>query len=274
MLGPIYELRSRGRWAEYNSTLACSAVSGFVENLPGGKADYYTGIRIMYEYLYRRMCDAVEGGIFLDKTPRYYYIAKELTEIFPSAKFIYLKRNPLAVLNSIYETWLKANRRGIADYFGDLFIAPEMITNAETSFSVGSLSINYESLTINPVETAKKICDFLDVSYHKDMIDYRADSERKWKHGDQSTVYQYGKAEPSHNDKWMLNIYDAQRWRDLSEYLDLLGPGLVAEMGYCFDHLRCSLDTERPSRLKLLRTRSFKNIFRAQLEEFHKGENS
>ena len=44
---------------------------------------------------------------FLDKTPRYYLILKELEQVFPDAKFIFLFRNPVQIYASMLSTWGK-----------------------------------------------------------------------------------------------------------------------------------------------------------------------
>ena len=72
--------------------------------LPDGEDDYWSALRGFALELYAKAAEP-DATHFLDKTPRYHYIAPELFRLFPDAKVVFLWRNPLAVVASIVETW-------------------------------------------------------------------------------------------------------------------------------------------------------------------------
>src|SRR5713101_1022969 len=107
MLHPLYALKDCGLKAEYDATLARSALGDFCEILQGGEEAYVEAIRAMSVSLYNNALRAGGRERFLDKTPRYYFVCEELRRVFPKAKYIFLLRNPLSVLASILATWVK-----------------------------------------------------------------------------------------------------------------------------------------------------------------------
>ncbi len=105
MLHPLYALRTKGYTTEYNELWARDALQNFLETIPGGETNYIEGIRRMYTYLYEKALSSSNKQFFLDKTPRYYFILRDIEEMFPHAKFIWIKRNPLDVALSYKNTW-------------------------------------------------------------------------------------------------------------------------------------------------------------------------
>ena len=79
-------------------------MQGFLQTLPRDQDEYFEGARWMYNYLYEGALPGTGKGYFLDKTPRYYLVIPELYCTFPKAHYIFLLRNPVAVLCSILET--------------------------------------------------------------------------------------------------------------------------------------------------------------------------
>src|SRR5690606_14968727 len=97
----VYALRSPGAVAEYSHRSLVTAMDDFCAALPNGRADYEAEVRMLALRLYARVTPP-GATHFLDKTPRYCLIAEELLRIFPDAKFIFLWRNPLAILASMF----------------------------------------------------------------------------------------------------------------------------------------------------------------------------
>jgi len=74
---------------------------------PEGEDAYFQAVRQMTLNLYGGVLQNSGKRYFLDKTPRYYYILPELYRTFPEAKYILLLRNPLAILCSIFNTFVQ-----------------------------------------------------------------------------------------------------------------------------------------------------------------------
>ena len=101
MLHPMYALRESGIETDFCADLAVKASLGFISQLPGRMEEYNDLMRRTYSQMYQRVLDVTGKSYYLDKSPRYYLIIKELYKLFPEAKFIFLFRNPLSVLVSI-----------------------------------------------------------------------------------------------------------------------------------------------------------------------------
>lgn len=103
-----------------------------------------------------------EGGYFLDKTPRYYFILRQLATAFPKAKFIFLVRNPLEVLAS------KLRGHGgtfhaYYNYRADLFDATRHIIEGMDILDDKLHLINYDELVSKPETIAQELSQYLKI---------------------------------------------------------------------------------------------------------------
>ncbi|MDY6987432.1 MAG: sulfotransferase [Thermodesulfobacteriota bacterium] len=255
MLYPLYGLRSRGQWAEYNWEKASAAMQGFVSHLPRGADDYSEGMRRMYGYLYHRVLAGSGKRYFLDKTPRYYLIISELYRTFPEARYIVLLRNPLAVLCSIIRTWIKENCLGFAQYFQlyeyrhDLVRAPGLLLEGAEILGERCIVVRYEELVRDPQGQIRRICDELGVSFAPRMLEYGGADHCRWTLGDQEHVYKFKGPCEERLASWERDVDDPQIWRFANEYLEILGQKTLEHMGYSYGELRRILEDHRPYRI-------------------------
>lgn len=231
-LHPIYALKEKGFRAEYNECLARRAVQGFYNTLPEGEDDYIEGIRRLLTHLYSRALEGHEKGYFLDKTPRYYYIIPELYRLFPDAKFVFLFRNPLAVLGSIISTWVKSDILSLYRFRDDLLLAPSYMMDGVELLGDKGKVVHYESLISRPDEELKKLCEYLDLSPDSEMVNYGKKEMPQWEFGDPENVYKKRSPDLSVADKWLNQIDSPQIKRLFSDYLERLGSDRLASMGY------------------------------------------
>src|SRR5438105_6811625 len=106
LLPVVYAGRKHGIVTEYDHRLSVEGLHDFLAGIQNGDSLHREAIRTFALSLYRAATRNNESH-FLDKTPRYHYIANDLLNIFPEARFILLWRNPLAVVASVDETWGK-----------------------------------------------------------------------------------------------------------------------------------------------------------------------
>lgn len=105
---------------------------------------------------------------FLDKSPRYYHIIKNLLHIFPDSKFIILLRNPLAVLNSLlkyhYNDSLKnkLSTYSCHDLFNSLKIFNSLWLDQKKFDNI--FFTKYEDLVESPTITLNSLFDFLSLN--------------------------------------------------------------------------------------------------------------
>ena len=125
----------------YNSLISRKALSSFLSQISEDEKFYQKQLAVFLNSLYERAIRDRNKKFFLDKTPRYYLILEELAQMFPAARFILLFRNPIAVFNSIMETWVKDDISMLGNYIQDLLWAPEALIRFSEKYSE-SESIN------------------------------------------------------------------------------------------------------------------------------------
>jgi hypothetical protein len=240
---------------EYSRYWARTAIESFVKRLPGGEEDYLNGFRLMLEHWYNCAMSGSGKRFFLDKCPRYYHIIPELRKVLPDAVFIFLLRNPLAVLNSIANV---CGRTGchMREFQHDLLSAPRRIVDGIKLSGEGCVVIRYEDLLTNPEAPVRKICEKLNIDFIPGMLKYGPANEFKDSYGYCMQPDRYAEGEPDagNADRWALDMKDPQRWRLLDDYIRYVGRDIISAMGYSYEDLRRQLDTVKPNLMRLFLT--------------------
>ena len=166
----IYTLREKGISAEYDHKWANFALSEFFLELPNGKQDYLSAIRSTIRELYQKAAKNNDVRYFLDKTPRYSLVANEIIDIFPDGKFIFLWRNPLAIIASIIETWGEG-KWNILLYEVDLFNGMTSLVDTYEAHLGKVLAVQYESFLQFPEKELSRIAEYLEMEFPKPAID-------------------------------------------------------------------------------------------------------
>jgi hypothetical protein len=191
--------------------------------------------------LYGAACEQAGKRFFLDKTPRYYYIIPELARIFPEAKFIFLLRNPLAVLASILNTWVKGHWILLARYRDDLLLAPKRLVEGIELLGERGIVVHYEDLVSEPETCVGSICQHLDLQFQPGMIEYGLASIPEGEMGDPTGVHRHSRPTEDNPDHWLELAKERQPRGFLEGYLHSLGPDLVAALGYSSTDLESRL---------------------------------
>ncbi len=262
MLKPLFGLQAgpSGTRLPYNAEVEHLALRGFLDTLPESEASYYRACRRMYGHLYREALEHNGGSVYLDKTPRYYEVATELIEVFPEGRFVFLFRNPLAVLRSIWRTFGASQWTQLQQFRRDLLLAPARLIQAVEKAEAGGLSVKYEDLVREPEKVLSAICTFLDLPFAETMLRYGDGDLSRWPLGDPGIVYRKKEVDSAHADLWMDDLKNPQFWRACKGYLELIGPEITQRMGYDFDELTSCLEAHRPSWLKSRVTVSFATL--------------
>lgn len=243
-LHPLFALRDKGISAYYSHTLAREATREFVS-----EAVYIEGLRLLLNHLYDDVRKPSGKPVFLDKTPRYYFIVPELRRVFPDARFVFLIRNPLAVLSSILETWvdppLPGRRTPLRlDLLHDLLTAPEVLAQARASATANTAVVQYERLVASPAVEMERLCTALGLPFDPKMVDYGAGAAagKRWAFGDQNTVYTETRPIPTRAGRWKESFAAIPAWNEMAHaYLAALGPATIGRMGYNFAELEAAL---------------------------------
>lgn len=224
---------------------APEAVRGFLQTFPDGEEVYLKGVRQMATQIFTYSLEHSGRRLFLDKTPRYYQIVSELLRAFPAARFIFLLRNPLAVLHSIVEAWSGWSWLNLARYRADLLDGPRLLIEGIESAGERGVSLSYESLVREPENELARVCRHLEIEVDAAIVDYGG-GDVGWQLGDQSGVQRHRRPVSSGIDRWSPGLACAQSWRLAHDYLQTLGPATIEALGYRFELLSDIVARHRP----------------------------
>jgi hypothetical protein len=276
LLPLVYALREGGTYSVYDHNVARKATLDFLSASGGQGLDrWYEAIRMIAAHLYQAHATNNET-YFLDKTPRYVLIVQELRRIFPEGKFVFLFRNPMAILASMIEKSGHAN-----SYQQDLYLGLEILTSSYPSQKETSHVVRYEDLISRTEATLRDLCEFLDIPYLATMVDGFGSVQLKGKYGDKSTLKAVSEA-PLH--KWSRTL-SANPWRrfQAKRYLRWVGKERLGILGYEYEAIYRDLMSE-PVEFRSLASDILAslrglgalalepNISRAKLDALGKGE--
>ncbi|WP_419174915.1 sulfotransferase family protein [Desulfosediminicola sp.] len=243
MLSLAYTLKDKGIFSEYDKKSEYIAVREFLNSIPKGRKLYVQKIKQLCLEIYGQNLINNDKRIFLDKTPRYYFIINELLEIFPKSKIILLRRNPLSILHSIYTTWTQESWFRLSDFRHDLLDGLFLLNKAPKSNQL--LSIKYEDLLLNPKKEFKRLSSFIAVDYDNNMLSYNNSSTFLF--GDKSDKILSGRINQESPNGWESSSLSYQQWRVLWDYLQLIGEKEFAAAGYDYRLAQFALTQNMPT---------------------------
>ena len=244
MLHPLYALKNNGVFAEFDSNLARQGLEDFLSQVPEGLELYLKALRNMAGTLYNRALELSGKRFFLDKTPRYHFIVPELIKVFPAAKFIFLLRNPLAVLSSTLKTWFQNNPVSLqkSPNYLDVIKGPSNLIQGIQLLNTDTVVVKYEELVENAEITVKAICHKLGIGFQQEMLTYGTRPKPKGRFGDSVGIVKHHNAVPYYVDQWAENLQSPQLYDFSLKYMSALGPEIFNLMGYPYEENKSKLD--------------------------------
>lgn len=254
LLPLFYALRRGGAVTEYGQALTAQAIGELCEPM-GGVGVYREEAREMAERLYERAAPA--GTVFfLDKTPRYYFIASEIVRTFTDARFVFLWRQPLASAASMISRWGKGGWSTYTTH-SDLYDAPGLLSAARAEAGDRALDVRYEDLLTEPEKTVDGLLAYLGLETGEEtresMVRGFSGVELSGSMGDPTGRKAYDRLDTAPLEKWKQSISNRTRRRWCLDYLDEIGDGVVASMGYNADELRAQVRAIKPRGRRALR---------------------
>lgn len=241
LLPYLYTLREHGIYAEYNHRLLVQAVEDFCAVLPGGRDDYVAEIRRFALRLYGKA--APDGTrYFLDKTPRYHLVSDEIATAFPDGKYLFLWRNPLAVVASIIETWA-GGKWNLYRFKVDLFDGIENLVRTYERHKDKVHAVRYEALITEPEEAWSGVFRYLDLPFDRSALNLFGDVELVGRWGDRSGTQRYTEVSADPLQRWRQTLNNPVRKAWCRRYLRWIGRDRLAVMGYDLDGLIADLDS-------------------------------
>jgi len=247
LLHPLLIHRPDTIVSAYSQEIYSRALKDFNELTTNGAEKYQQAIATAYRSLYENVLHEKSKKIFLDKTPRYYYIIDEITSFFPDAKIILLIRNPLAVLNSVLRTWAHNGIFKLAYYRDDLLKAPDYLIRSLEKPNV--VVTKYEDILSSPRLEMQKISDFLGLDFNERMVsfDEQLSPSQSYLYGDKSQAGTVSELKISNAAAWIRNLVNPQYWRLAQEYLSYLGSERILSLGYDYEDLHAIIEQHKPS---------------------------
>lgn len=124
-------------------------------------------VQAVFEALIRAVTGMGDkGGIWGDKSPSYTTQAVEIKALFPNAKFVHLVRDVRDHCLSVNKAFRKNMERAAHLWCEDL----KALRRRISGFPKDALELRYEDLVSFPEEQLRRICTFLDIQFHSEML--------------------------------------------------------------------------------------------------------
>lgn len=225
----------------YGETIKKNAINDVKERI--GSDTYRESISLSAHKIYSALANG--NRYFLDKTPRYHFLAKKLYRYFPDAKYIVLWRNPLAIASSIVNTWGKGKWK-LHGREVDLYLGLESLIEFSEEYGdrENVHTIRYEDLVTNPRSCAQELTRFLGIEDEDvDEMLKMEDTGYAGGMGDKEGVKKFGDRIARNTDAWKECFNNPVRRMWARRYLRYLGAHRLELMGYDMDELLSELRT-------------------------------
>lgn len=241
----LYTLRDRGIYTEYRHHTAVRAMKDFCCELPDGVSDYLAEMRAFVLRLYAKAANG-PAKYFLDKTPRYHLVVDDVIRLFPGGKFIFLWRNPLAVIASMIDSF-KNGRWELYRLQVDLFDGLLNLIAAYTKYKRQVCDVRYEDILANPGVEWQRVFSYLDLPFDSRVLSDFGQIQLKGRYGDSTGVKRYQGISTEPLEKWKHNLSNPIRKLWCRRYLLWIGRERLRVMGYDLDSLLVDLSALPPS---------------------------
>lgn len=228
-------------YAEYAHRWLHRAVEEFCEGLPAGKETYLNEIREMTLRLYRAHAGN-DARYFLDKSPRYHVISSDIMQLFPDAKFVFLWRNPLAIVSSHIETW-GGGRWNLYEFVFDLYDGLGALIAARRQAGDRACSIQYEDLVAEAPRTLERLFGQLGLEFDAERAHRFRDVPMAGRMWDPTGTKRYSELSREPLDRWKDSLASPLRKWWCRRYVRWIGRERLQVMGYDMDALLVQLDS-------------------------------
>ncbi len=224
--------------APYDHLRAVDAQREFVATLPNGEDDYLEALRAYCNVLYGQRLEGSGKERVLDKTPAYALVLPFIAKVFPRAKYIVLTRHPGAIFSSYAESFFEGDWKA-AHAFNPIVerYVPAMARFLKDD-SVEKIHIRYEDLVQDPETHGKAICEYLDLEFEPDMIEYGKRKPAEKGLGDPIGVNQHKRPVTSSIHKWVKPVLsDPEKEKMIRGMIEGCDPDDFATLGFPQDAL-------------------------------------
>ncbi len=202
--------------APFDHLQAAQSVRQFVAELPHGEADYLDACRAYTDVLYGRMLAARGKGKpwFLDKTPANALVLPFITKLYPRARYVVLTRHPAAVFSSYANSFFDGDYEAARRFNPILNRYVPAMARFLRERNAPLIQIGYEQLVQHPEAEMRRVCDFLELPFEPDIIEYGQHEHDSKGLGDPLTVDKHTRPMTESIEKWATELaQDATKLR-------------------------------------------------------------
>ncbi|MEC7240911.1 MAG: sulfotransferase [Myxococcota bacterium] len=208
LLTPLAHL---GYWdnvdrAPFDQLQAASSLKGFVQDLPGGEADYIEALQAYAHTLYGKMIATQDKPFFLDKTPAYGLILPFLAKVFPKAHFVVLTRNPCSVWDSYAESFFDGDYEAARDFNPIITRYVPAMADFMRTTSVPFVHVRYEDVVSDPETQLKRIYEHIGLPHEPESVEYGQQKAPQTGLGDPIGVGKHSRPVTSSLEKWATGV--------------------------------------------------------------------
>jgi len=200
-------------------------------------------VRTFIENLLMSLLERSKCKLLSEKTPENIVVFPELIELFPDAHFIYIIRDPRAVvlsfkagnekfrrkgMNYRYSSGSLSDFVGLTNYVKEFFVAG--ISSAKNAPNK-ILTVVYDKLVTDPESETKRICNYLGIEWSKEMLfpskkKHLGEKQQTRDNGWYTLDNYYRDPDPVDINKWRKQITFLQKvlvsfyFRDIKELSD------------------------------------------------------
>ena len=243
LLLPIWDMLEHDArtFSVYGHELAIRAVMEFADGLPGGRRALRDRPKALALDLYAEAADE-NARYFLDKTPAYSLICRQVMEMFPEGRFVWLTRNPLAVAASLMETFADG-KWYLYRRFHELYLGLSELVACHEANHDAMLKLRYEDLLCSPEAEMARLFEYLDIP--AEDVDWRqfAAVDLRGSMQDPTGVKAYDALASEPLTKWRQSFDNPFRQSWARRYLRWIGRERLSLMGYDLDEMLAELDS-------------------------------
>ena len=181
-----------------------------------------------------------------DKTPEYVTQVPAMSQLVPGAKFVHIIRDPRDYAVSMRKAWGKSLPRAAQRWKAWI----RKFRADAGRCAVAFIEVQYEELVTEPRRTLERLCTFLGVPFHEDMLTLARPAENLGDAQGETTIV------ADNFGKWRRQLTEAEVRR-----IEAIAGSLMAELGYTPEH-EPGDDDVHPLLLQLYRMHDGANLFR------------
>src|SRR2546425_6282923 len=107
-----------------------------------------------------------------DKTPGYVKHTRAVQDLLPEARFIHIIRDGRDVAVSLIEEWRASGRVMSVTRAAERWVSKISVGREQARELRFYLEVRYEDLVLDSESVLRRICDFIDLPWHPDMLEY------------------------------------------------------------------------------------------------------